>query len=265
MVLNWCLERRLITPEPGKGFYYPFKLGKRVYRLDIMKAVVILINEPGKGRILVKSESILNWFLIPGSKMCQKVLAYHPDHKAGLELGSHDWAHSKRTSGDSLESKFMFDDLSGKIKPTIVSGYTDWTEATDGMKKRIGISHLRGLFEYSSFPRYYGIMIQIMIREPQNVNEVIRVTISNDYEESIVHNWKGRIREGFMMGNQMTKTLLHLAHVSERGISEMILNREGIKINRSEYGKIRKSYGRLPRNAEEGIGKLRRLPTARLY
>eukprot|EP00577_Skeletonema_sp_RCC1716_P016208 CAMPEP_0113396586 /NCGR_PEP_ID=MMETSP0013_2-20120614/13887_1 /TAXON_ID=2843 ORGANISM="Skeletonema costatum, Strain 1716" /NCGR_SAMPLE_ID=MMETSP0013_2 /ASSEMBLY_ACC=CAM_ASM_000158 /LENGTH=534 /DNA_ID=CAMNT_0000281035 /DNA_START=723 /DNA_END=2327 /DNA_ORIENTATION=+ /assembly_acc=CAM_ASM_000158 len=263
--INWCLERRLISPKPGFGFYYPFKIGNKKFSPEIMKAIIILINEPGKGRILVKSESMLNWFLVPGSKMCQKVLAYHPDHKAGLEMGSHDWVHSKRISGDSAESSFMFDSMDGKLKPSVLSGYTDWTEATDGMKKRIGISHLRGLFEYSGFPRMYGIIIQIMIREPQDVQEVIRITSSDDYEDSQVFTWKGRIREGFMMGNQMTKTLLHLAHVSERGLSEIILDRYGISVHRDVYGRIRKSYGKVPYNVEESVGRLRTLPNRQLY
>jgi len=259
-ILNWCLERRLIQPKPGFGMYYPFKIGEEKIKIDLMKAVIILINEPGKGRILVKSESLLNWFLIPGSKMCQKVLAQHSDHKAGLELGSHDWVHSKRISGDSLESNFMFDKMTKRILPSIVSGYTDWTEATDGMKKRIGISHLRGLFEYTSFPRMYGIMIQIMIREPQNVSETIQVTLSDDYEDRIVYKWEGQIREGFMMGNQMTKTLLHLAHISERGISEKILNKKDINVIRTLYGRLRKTSGKIPHNVEEPIGRLRVLP-----
>jgi hypothetical protein len=265
-MLNWCLQRRLLETQKGKGFYFPFKYKNgRLFDCDVMKAIIILVNEPGKGRILVKSESMLNWFLVPGSKMCQKVLAHHTDHKAGLEMGSHDWVHGKRVSGDSMESNFMFDGLSGKIKQSIYSVYTDWTEATDGMKKRIGIAHLRGLFEYSGFPRMYGVLIQIMIREPQNVSEVIRITHSDDYEDTESFKWEGKIKEGFMMGNQMTKTLLHLAHVSERGVSEMVLNKFGIKVQRGLYGRERKTYGKIPYGKEESIGKIRFLPKVRLY
>jgi len=260
-ILNWILERKLLPPKDR--WYYRFldNEGNQHRINNIMDAVVILINEPGKGRKLVKSHPILNWFLIPGSKMCQKILAYHPDHKAGLELGSHDWVHSKRTSGDSMESDFMFDSITGRIRPEINSAYTDWTEATDRMKKRLGIAHLRGFFEYISFPRVYGILIQIMIREPQPIKEVVQLTSLDEFENRETIIMTGFIREGFMMGNQMTKTILHLAHISERGISEKFLEERGINVIRNNgYGRIRRNIGQIPYGTEPGVGRIKILP-----
>ena len=71
----------------------------------------------------------------------------------------------------------MFDKSTGRLIPGVKIAYTDWTEATDRMKKRIGIAHLKGLIEYSSFPRMYGIVIQIMIRESQSVEEVVQIYV----------------------------------------------------------------------------------------
>jgi hypothetical protein len=254
----------------NRNHYFPFqyrgtdgdKESDHLHVFEIMDAHILLINEPGKGRKLVKSHPLLNWMLIPASKMCQKILAQHPDHRAGLELGAHDWVHSKRISGDSEEAQFMYNELTGKIKPEVQFGYTDWTEATDRMSKRRGIAHLTGLFEYIGFPKEYAKLIILVIREPQPVKEVVRRTVLDDLIEEDCYIWKDSIREGFMMGNQMTKTLLHLCHVSERAFVELFLKREGVKVHRSGDFLVRKMkrIKTVPYTIEENLGKVRPFP-----
>jgi len=251
--INFLVVRKLWD----RGNFYPlFHGGKIFMEKGILDAKILLINEPGKARKLVKSHPIFNWMLIPGAKISQKILAEHPDHKAGLELGAHDWMHSKRISGESEESSFMYNNITGRSKPTIFAGYTDWTEATDRMAKRRGIAHLRAYFDHISFPEAYGKIIMIMIREPQDVVEVVRRTTMDEFIEDVPMIWKGQIKEGFMMGNQMTKTLLHLCHVSERGFVEEFLARNSIKsIRRIDFNQ-RKYYRprSVPFKEEEPIG-----------
>jgi hypothetical protein len=270
MILNFCIERKLWG---DKTHYFPFikrnrrgsSLDDYVFIREIMDARILLINEPGKGRKLVKSHPILNWFLTPGSKMCQKFLAQHPDHKAGLELGAHDWVHSKRISGTSEEASFIYNELTGQLRPGIVSGYTDWTEATDKMSRRRGVAHLLGLFDFMAFPQCYGKLIIIMIREPQVVKEVIQRTTLEEFSEENYFVWQGQIKEGFMMGNQITKTLLHLCHVSERALANLYLKDKGIDVLRDTKFLTRK-HQRLrsvPYEFEDPLGKIKVFPLAK--
>jgi hypothetical protein len=267
ITLNFCIERKLW--ENKDHYFFFLKKGRDGSSLDdlvfiheIMDARILLINEPGKGRKLVKSHPVMNWFLIPGSKLCQKFLSQHPDHKAGLELGAHDWVHSKRISGSSEEASFMYNELTGKIRPEILSGYTDWTEATDKMSRRRGIAHLLGLFDFMAFPKCYGKLIIIMIREPQNVKEVVRRTTLDEFSEENYCTWNSQIREGFMMGNQMTKTLLHLCHVSERSMANLFLKKKGVVVHRDNtlFTRRYKRMNTVPYDYEEPIGKLKVLP-----
>lgn len=266
-VINFCVERKLWNvKEHYHAFKYKGRAGDSIadffFIKEILDAKILLINEPGKGRKLVKSHPILNWFLTPASKLCQKFLSQHPDHKAGLELGAHDWVHSKRISGSSDEASFMYNEISGAIRPNILSGYTDWTEATDKMSRRRGIAHLLGLFDFMSFPKLYGKLIIIMIREPQNVSEMIQKTNLDEFSEENYTVWNGSIREGFMMGNQITKTLLHLCHVSERAFVNLFMKNKGITVYRDSKFLTRR-YRRLngaSYDYEDQLGKLKLIP-----
>lgn len=222
----FCRRSRL----PAEYYTTLLNNGKDYEEEKLMYATLLGINEPGKYRILVKSHCLLNWSLSLASKLSQKILAQIPEQAAGLELGSHDWQHAKRVSGEYTEASFMYDSTTGHVKPEIHFAYTDWTEATDKMKKRIGVQHLKSYFYYIGFPTAYAKLVFELIREPQYCTETVLVSgIEQDY---IIRSSK-YITEGFMMGNRMTKTILQLAHVSERGITERVLKKKGFSVRRT--------------------------------
>jgi hypothetical protein len=232
---------------PGNLFSLPSSL--KMFEDDIFRCILICINEPGKARMLVKSMSNFNWFLTPAAKICQGVLKDLPDHKAGLSLGSHDWQHAKRISGESAEAMFMYDRDTGTLKPNIIMGFLDWEVATDAMQREIGISHLLSFWGYVGFPEKYGQIIAVALLQEQPVKEFISEEDENgDFNRITKH---GTIKEGFMMGNQMTKTVLHLSHVSQRNLVEKYLNHKGIQVKRSAPGIRSRPYSRLRRDAEK--------------
>jgi hypothetical protein len=201
------------------------------YESEVLMCKILHIQEPGKLRNLVKGTGILNWFLTPGSKLLQSVLACMPDHIAGLELGGDDWSHVKRMGSQSHESYFMYDSYTGKTLPSIVFSYKDWTESTDFISKRIGIAHLSAFMHYIGFPVAYGKMIMLIIREPQPVVELVNIRLSIPDGEGddafVIHRepFEGYIREGYMMGNPVTKTILHLIHVSEKACANLYMEK----------------------------------------
>jgi hypothetical protein len=264
-ILFWFALQHGINYLIAKGIwkeenYFPFiKINgsennpKDHYILEnFLDAQILDIDEGGKLRKLVKNHASFNWLLAPGSKISQKVLAQMPDHTAGLEAGAHDWVFTKRIGGTSSESAFLYDHT-GKIKKQSTFGYMDWTEATDKMRKRTGIAHLRPFFGYIKFPKLYGVLIMTLIREPQRVREIHQITITPDGQEKEVIRWNGYIREGFMMGNRMTKTILHLAHTSEKALAQLILEREGITVSRNSAN-IKESRYEIPFSAEFPVG-----------
>jgi hypothetical protein len=207
------------------------------YSEDILLAKILHISEPGKERNLTKSKAVYAWFLTPAGKLCQSVLANLPEHRAGLEMAAHDWMHTRRISSESTESGFIYDPETSKLRGDVVHAFKDWTESTDFIGKFVGLSHLTALFDFTGFPLKYGELVKRTILAPQPVEEVaIRrigsFDLGDKLNETSFVTWKGAIREGYMMGNPITKSILHLIHVSELQSVKEYLQRRGIRIER---------------------------------
>jgi len=236
--------------------YYHLPHGESEYQEDILLSKILHISEPGKERNLTKCTATYAWFLTPAGKMCQSILANLPEHKAGLEMSAHDWMHTRRISGESEESGFIYDPLTGKVEEDIIHSFKDWTESTDFIGKHVGISHLRALMDFVSFPTKYKELVCRLVMSPQPVEEVCLrkrggFCSDSDSEQYIV-SWKGAIREGFMMGNPITKTVLHLIHISELEIVCHYLALRGIEMERGFPSREVLDRPRLPRVTNDG-------------
>jgi hypothetical protein len=209
---------------------HSFLIGGVSYAPNIMDAKIVHISEPGlKERNLTKSHSCLAWFLTPGAKLAQGTLAVLPEHRAGLLESGHEWRHQKRISPLSDESGFIYDSRTGKVHPDIRHVFKDWTESTDFICKVVGYVHLRAFFDYTGFPPAYARLVLKTIVEPQPVTEVIAMTREGPDEIVEPVRWSGSINEGFMMGNPMTKPILHLVHESEHAVAILYLKRRGLR------------------------------------
>jgi len=191
---------------------------------QFMNAKVLHIQEPLKQRNLTKSTSELTWFLTPAGKMLQEVLAKLPEHVVGLKLSSDAWKFQQRIHPNS-DGGFIFKD--GRVEESVFV-FSDWVEATDNIHKAVGYHHLKALMEYSGFPQAYKLMVLQIVLTPQPVEEVLL-----DYSDTKVL-FQGFIRNGFMMGNPVTKSILHLLHVSEINLAK--------KYNKEKYNVIFKRY-----------------------
>jgi len=234
-----------------KNDYHPFLSDGKLYKPSIMDAAIVHISEPGKERNLTKSHATYAWLLTPGAKMLQSILAFLPEHKAGLLESNHEWRHQKRISALSDESNFIYDASTGKTHDDILHVFKDWTESTDYIGKMVGFFHLKSMMDYICFPSRYGRLILKTIVEPQPVTEV---TTHFFYEDGIniePVKWSGSINEGFMMGNPMTKTILHLLHDSERATSEEFLSRRGMRFRRAGKFSMTLNPARIDRTLSE--------------
>nr|QNN89179.1 putative RNA dependent RNA polymerase [Oidiodendron maius splipalmivirus 1] len=226
LILNHWVNRE----EWPKTDEHLFMVNGEPYRPPVMDAQIVHISEPGKERNLTKSHAVLAWFLTPASKITQGTLAHLPEHRAGLLESGHEWRHQKRISALSDESGFIYDPSTGKTRWEVRQVFKDWTESTDFICKAVGWAHLKALLDYIGFPSMYGRLVLKTIVEPQPVVEVthrIQVEGGEDIVEPV--EWHGSINEGFMMGNPMTKTILHLVHTSELMVAKEFLRRRGLR------------------------------------
>jgi len=203
---------KFVNPEGRKNIFPQEKVR------NFLNAKVLHIQEPLKQRNLTKSTSEYTWFLTPGGKMLQEMLAKLPEHTVGLKYSSDAWKLQQRIHPNA-DGGFIF--KGGNVLPSVFV-FSDWVEATDNIHKLIGYHHLKALMEYSGFPHAYKLMILQLVIAPQPVEEVLL-----DYSDTKVL-FKGFIRNGFMMGNPVTKSILHLLHVSEINLAR--------KYNKEKFG-----------------------------
>nr|QHD64827.1 RdRp [Erysiphe necator associated narnavirus 4] len=222
ILLNYFIKNNRIT---GTVVDLP---GSEVWELDLWRMQIVHISEPGKERNLTKTSSLVSWVLTVGSKICQMVLAFCQDHRAGLILSAQDWMHQKRVSSESFESFWMYDKSSRLRREDVVNGFQDWTESTDFICRLVGGTALQAFISYIGFPIWFGNLIMKTVLQDYTVTEVLKTT----YEDGIPvrEGYSGRVTEGFMMSMPLTKTILHLMHDVNVGLTHELLRRESVVI-----------------------------------
>lgn len=202
--------------------------GSEIWEMDLWRMQIVHISEPGKERNLTKTSSLVSWVLTVASKICQMTLAFCQDHRAGLILSAQDWMHQKRIAGDSFESGWMYDKTSRLRREEVVNGFQDWTESTDFICRLVGGTALQAFLSYIGFPKWFSEVTMKTVLNDYAVTEILRTT----YEDGIPtkEGYTGRVTEGFMMSMPLTKTILHLMHDVNVGLTHELLRREGVEI-----------------------------------
>jgi len=207
-MLNELIERReWKRPDDLYQFYNPD--GDPWKDKTLFKARIAVIKEPGKDRLLTMSNSLYTWSLTPAGKMLNSVIAMIPSHEVGLKGANDDWIFNQKLSSGTKESDFIYN-LDGSVKK-IFAGFEDWKEATDNIHRQDGIIMVKALMDHSSFPLLYGRFVLAVIAQHQSASQ--NIIISEEGKERDIVHWSGFIKRGFMMGNPITKTILHSCHI----------------------------------------------------
>jgi len=207
--------------------------GNKPYNVeDIFKARIVHVSEPLKERNLTASSLLYGVILTPAGKLGQRALSRCKEHTSGLSLSGPDWKHLRRISSLSLDdTSFIYDDSTGLLRPEVVNSFMDWTDSTDFISKMVAYIHLRFFFDWISLPLMYLNLVLEIVTEPQPVSEVIHYHSENDSSRNI--RWSGKINEGMMMGNPLTKLVLHLVHSSGLGLVISSAKRRGKYVERN--------------------------------
>jgi len=254
--ISYAIAQNYWYKEDKDNFVFTelFDRGKPFEYDKFLDARIIHVSEPQKERNLTTCSLVYNTLLTPAGKLGQYALAQCREHRTGLISSSHDWSHLKRLSIESKEDvSFVYDLDSGKIQDNVVHVFKDWTESTDFISKQVGYLHLRWFLEYIGFPSAYKKIVLATVVAPQPVTEVF-YSLQEEIEGEKVFEpikWKGSINEGFMMGNPVTKLILHSLHCSELGIAMIYLKNKGIKIKRPPLSTLIQA-NRLDRKAISG-------------
>lgn len=159
--------------------------------------------------------------------MLLRIIAKHPSHTSGTVGSSQDWKATTHLS--SFDKDHWIFSTKENMKPYFY--FSDWTEATDFCDKHVGCAILKALMDVSAFPNFYGKIVRFVVTQPQPLVEQIWIDSDDNISfKAEIHSWA---RNGFMMGNPVTKAILHGYHLAEEAlVKELLLNDFGM--NRKE-------------------------------
>lgn len=165
------------------------------------------VSEPGKTRGITVSCLEHAMVLHPISHLISDVLSALPSSRAGLKAANHGWDFFKRLSHKNPAASFIFD-------KSIYSNFcfsTDWTTATDycSHDSSAGILHTFMGKRCLGVPSYYRDIAIALIASPREV-----------HPPKWAESGTFVTRRGILMGDPLTKSVLHLHHLVIKSIAK---------------------------------------------
>jgi len=179
-----------------------FQDRKSCYKANNMCCRISLVAELGKYRTITVSSLQHALLLHPFSHMGLKILEALPSSQSGVGAANHSWNFFKRLSHKNPSASFIFDE---KIQTAVYS--TDWETATDYCDPYIAGAMLNRLSEALGVPKWYRETMLFALTAPRQVETIDRNGVP---ELSFV------TKRGVLMGDPVTKVVLHLYHLVGR-------------------------------------------------
>jgi hypothetical protein len=222
IVLNF-LSNYGTVDNKFKQWYLPFKLSGEEYEIDVMDSEIIAIAEQAKQRSLIKGETVLNVVEAVFGRMISGAISLIPEMKVGLTGTAHGWKFTNRLGDREREASWLYDE-DGTAKLGGIFQYEDWVEATDKIRKQIGVTAYMAVADYTGFPLMAREVQRTLLTMDQRVKEQVKI-----YDKWKCHRflWRGRIRTGFMMGRGSTKAILTALHLIKNQVTDDLLEFHG--------------------------------------
>nr|WPR16645.1 MAG: RNA-dependent RNA polymerase [Lwood associated narna-like virus] len=176
-----------------------FKNRREVYSNNSMSCRISLVAELGKYRTITVSTLQHALLLHPFSHMGLKILEAIPSSESGIGAANHSWNFFKRLSHKNPSASFIFNE---NIQTSVLS--TDWSSATDYCDPYIAGAMLNRLCKSLGVPNWYRESMLFALTAPRQVETLDRngVPVEKFYTS-----------RGVLMGDPVTKVVLHLHHL----------------------------------------------------
>jgi hypothetical protein len=201
-----------IHPEGERLFHWAcgtFVDRKRVYERNCMSCRISLVAELGKYRTITVSTLQHALLLHPFSHMGLKILEAMPSSESGIGAANHAWNFFKRLSHKNPSASFIFNE---DIQTSVFS--TDWSSATDYCDPLIAGAMLNRLCVALGVPTWYRETMLFALTGPRQVETLDRngCPIEKFYTS-----------RGVLMGDPVTKVVLHLHHLVGSRMAGLLL------------------------------------------
>ena len=186
-----------------------FRDRSKVYQTNCMSCRISLVAELGKYRTITVSSLQHAVLLHPFSHMGLKILEALPSSESGIGAANHAWNFFKRLSHKNPSASFIFNK---DIETSVMS--TDWESATDYCDPYIAGAMINRFMHLLGVPKWYRETVHFALCAPRQVETLNREGCPVD---------KFYTSRGVLMGDPVTKVVLHLHHLVGRRIAGLLL------------------------------------------
>jgi len=181
----------------------------KIYSNNSMSCRISLVAELGKYRTITVSSLQHALLLHPLSHMGLEILAAVPSSESGIGAANHAWNFFKRLSHKNPSASFIFNE---NIETSVMS--TDWESATDYCDPYIAGAMLNRFLFLLGVPEWYRKACLAALTAPRQVETLDR----NGAPIEVFYTSRG-----VLMGDPVTKVVLHLHHLIGRKIAGLLL------------------------------------------
>jgi len=207
--------------------------------LELRKAFLTVVKEPGKGRSVTKGKTALKIVLDTVSKICSSPLRKGVESsKSGMGKSHHGWNFFLDMMSDDMKEELFtpesveqeeYEDYMVKhiVWEDIFLGSTDYQEATDQMHHEFaeiaGVKWMRKC----GIPRLLEGIVRATCYNPRTIFFTGTGVLANIGEPELYLGTDVRsvqLRRGVLMGDPLTKVVLHLSNITARSLATGLLS-----------------------------------------
>jgi hypothetical protein len=178
-----------------------FKDRSKIYESNVMSVRVSLVSELGKYRGITVSHLAHSVLLHVASHILLEYIKEVPSSRSGVSAANHAWNFFKLLSHKNPEANFIFGN-----KDTYAFS-TDWKDATNYCDHAVAQGMLNRTMFKLGFPTWYRQTAVFALCGPRQVEFV-------DDETRLLERYY--TTRGVLMGDPVTKVVLHLHHIVAR-------------------------------------------------
>jgi len=237
------IERMAQLDDLTEGEYIFWRSLEEVLSMNIDKlkvASMVMIKEPAKPRVVTKARASLKIVLDVISGICSAPLKKVASSASGMGRAHHGWNFFKEFYTSWRKTAFQIseresDRVNGEDGPIYVTDYfenfyvsmTDYSEATDRMLHRTVAEPMADLWmRKCGIPKLLRGIVHATCFGPRTIFFRATAAMEKIGEKFDDKYNKVVLRRGVLMGDPLTKVILHLTNIGVRETGNLFLDEE---------------------------------------